>query len=140
MARLTLEGLRKLRDSKKADLRRRDSAGKDIQVIVGMGECGIKAGAKDTMDAFFKILDETNQDNGKKWLDRVLVRQVGCMGFCNSEPSVEVAVPGMPLVIYGKVDAQAARDIVLKHIIGRELLEGKILDKKPAMDAKGGEK
>ena len=135
MARLTLDELRKLRESKKKDLRRREAAGKDIQVIVGMGDCGIKAGAKNTMDAFFTTLDDIDQDNGKKWLDRVLVRQVGCMGFCKSEPTVEVVVPWADPVIYGNVDAKMAKDIVTKHIIGRELLEGKILDR-PAVNAK----
>ena len=126
MAKLTLDELRKLRTSVKSDLRRRDSMGKGIQVIVGMGACGIKAGAKATMDAFFDTLEE------KKLLDTVLVRQIGCMGHCNSEPSVEIAVPDMPLVMYGNVDANLAKEIVLKHIIGRELLEDKILDKPAA--------
>ena len=127
MAKLTLEELRKLRDKVKVDLRRREVAGKDVQVIVGMGSCGIKAGAKEIMDSFFKILDE------KKLLDTVLVRQVGCMGYCDSEPTVEVAAPGMPLVIYGKVDAKTVEEIVTKHIIGRELLEDKIVAR-PVME------
>jgi NADP-reducing hydrogenase subunit HndB len=42
-------------------------------------------------------------------------------------------MPGMPTVIYGKVDAKAAKDIVEKHLIGRELLDNLILDR-PAVD------
>jgi len=127
MAKLTLEELRSLRDKIKVDLRRREVKGKEIQVILGMGTCGIAKGAKAIMDAFFKILDE------KKLLDNVLVRQIGCMGFCHSEPTVEVAVPGMPLVIYGNVDSQTVEEIVSKHIIGRELLESKIVAR-PAIE------
>jgi NADP-reducing hydrogenase subunit HndB len=127
MAKMTLEDLRKLRDSKKTDLRRRDAEGKEIQVIVGMGTCGIAAGAKVTLDAFIKSLDDN------KLVDTVMVRQTGCMGLCHSEPTVEVVVPGMPAVIYGKVDAEIAGEIVKKHIIGRELLDGHILDR-PAAD------
>jgi NADP-reducing hydrogenase subunit HndB len=43
MAKMTLEELRQLRDAKKNDLRKRDAEGKEIQVIVGMGTCGIAA-------------------------------------------------------------------------------------------------
>jgi NADP-reducing hydrogenase subunit HndB len=124
---MTLEELRKLRDSKKNDLRKRDAEGKEIQVVVGMGTCGIAAGAKATLDAFIKALDE------HRLVDSVLVRQTGCMGLCHSEPTVEVIVPGMPAVIYGKVDAAVAEDIVKKHLLGRELLDGHILDR-PARD------
>ncbi|MDR1654378.1 MAG: (2Fe-2S) ferredoxin domain-containing protein [Treponema sp.] len=124
---MTLEELRKLRESKKTDLQRRDAEGKEIQVIVGMGTCGIAAGAKVTLDAFINVLDE------KKLVDSVLVRQTGCMGLCHSEPTVEVISPGMPNVIYGNVNAEAAREIVQKHILGHELLDNHILNR-PAAD------
>ncbi|MDR1905007.1 MAG: (2Fe-2S) ferredoxin domain-containing protein [Treponema sp.] len=130
MAKMTLEELRNLRDTRKNDLRKRDAEGKEIQVIVGMGTCGIAAGAKGTLDAFLTSLDEN------KLVDSVMVRQTGCMGLCHSEPTVEVAVPGMPAVIYGRVDAKTAGDIVKKHIIGKELLDNHILDR-PAVDIVG---
>jgi NADP-reducing hydrogenase subunit HndB len=50
---------------------------------------------------------------------------------------VEVIVPGMPRVIYGKVDAATAGDIVKKHIVGHELLDNHILDR-PAADIISG--
>jgi NADP-reducing hydrogenase subunit HndB len=127
MAKMSLEELRKLRDSKKTDIQRREAEGKEIQVIVGMGTCGIAAGAKSTLDSFINALDES------KLLDKVLVRQTGCMGLCHSEPTVEVISPGMPNVIYGRVDAAAAKEIVQKHILGHELLDNHILNR-PAAD------
>jgi NADP-reducing hydrogenase subunit HndB len=130
MAKMSLEELRKLRDSKKTDLSRRDAEGKDMQVTVGMGTCGIAAGAKGTLDAFLASLDEN------KLVEKVLVRQTGCMGLCHSEPTVEVAVPGMPTVIYGRVDGAVAKEIVKKHLVGRELLDNHILDR-PAGDIIG---
>ena len=128
---MTLEELRKLRESKKTDIQRREAEGKDIQVIVGMGTCGIAAGAKGTLDAFINALDEN------KLVDKVLVRQTGCMGLCHSEPTVEVISPGMPNVIYGRVDAAAAKEIVKKHILGHELLDNHILNR-PAADIMKG--
>jgi NADP-reducing hydrogenase subunit HndB len=127
MAKMSLDDLRKLRDDKKNDLRKRDADGKEIQIIVGMGTCGIAAGAKETLDAFIGSLDEN------KLVDSCLVRQTGCMGLCHSEPTVEVVVPGMPPVIYGKVNSDVAKQIIQKHIIGRELIGEFILDR-PAVD------
>ena len=126
MAKLTLEELRKMRGEKQKAMEMRDSSNKDVQVIVGMGTCGIAAGAKDT---FIALIDTLNE----KGITNVLIRQTGCMGLCHSEPTVEVVAPGMPTVIYGHVDAATAKDIVEKHIIGKALIEGKILDK-PSID------
>ena len=127
MAKMTLEELRKLRDTTKTDLKRREIEGKEIQVIVGMGTCGIAAGAKATLDAFLKALEE------KKLVDSVILRQTGCMGLCYAEPTVEVVAPGMPAVIYGRVDGEVAKKIVAEHVVERRLLENQILDR-PAAD------
>ena len=126
MAKLTLADLRKMREEKQKALDMRDASNKDVQVIVGMGTCGIAAGAKET---FTSLIDTLTQ----KGLTNVLVRQTGCMGLCHSEPTVEVVVPGMPTVIYGNVDAATAKDVVEKHIIGRQLIDDKILDR-PSID------
>ena len=126
LAKMTLEDLRRMREEKQKAMEMRDSANKDVQVIVGMGTCGIAAGAKDTFTALIDALTE-------KGLTNVLVRQTGCMGLCHSEPTVEVVAPGMPSVIYGKVDAATAKEIVEKHIVGKELVDSKICDK-PSID------
>lgn len=126
MAKLTLEELRKLRSQKQNDLQRRDVAGKDSKIIVGMGTCGIAAGAKVVLDAFLKELEERKIEN-------VAVTQTGCMGLCYVEPTVEVLTPGMPDTIYGKVDAEVARQIVQDHIVGRKLVTNHIFDR-PSVD------
>ena len=126
MAKLTLDDLRKMRGEKQKAMDMRDSSNKDVQVIVGMGTCGIAAGAKDTFTALMDAITE-------KGLTNVLIRQTGCMGLCHSEPTVEVVVPGMPAVIYGNVDAATAKAVVEKHIVGHELIDEKILDR-PSID------
>ena len=126
MAKLTLDDLRRMRGEKQKAMEMRDSSNKDVQVIVGMGTCGIAAGAKDTYAALVDTLSEKGMTN-------VLVRQTGCMGLCHSEPTVEVVVPGMPTVIYGHVDAATAREIVEKHIVGKSLIDSKICDR-PSID------
>jgi len=126
MAKMTLEDLRRLRDAKKDELERRSVEGKDVEIIIGMGTCGIAAGAKVTLDAFLDAI-------AKEGLKNVTVKQTGCMGLCYVEPTAEVRVPGMPDTIYGKVDAEVARKIVKSHLIGRVLVENHIFDK-PAAD------
>ena len=126
MAKLTLADLRKMRDENQKLMDLRDSSNKDVQVIVGMGTCGIAAGAKDTFTALVDTLAEKGMTN-------VLIRQTGCMGLCHAEPTVEVLVPGMPTVIYGHVDVATANAIVEKHIVGKELIGDKILEK-PSVD------
>lgn len=127
MAKLTLESLRKLREQKKKELDARGAGGKDIQVIIGMGTCGIAAGAKAFYDALAKELETA------KLADRVEIKQTGCMGLCYVEPTLEVRVPGMPDTIYGKMTADAAKDLVEKHLVGGRLLDGHIFDR-PAAD------
>lgn len=126
MEKMTLAELRALREKQKKSLSRRSVNNKDIEVIVGMGTCGIAAGAKETLDAFVRELDE----NGLK---NVRVTQTGCMGLCYVEPTVEVVVPGMPDVIYGKVDAEVAGKIVRKHLMNKTLINDHIYDH-PAAD------
>ena len=127
MAKMSLDDLRKLRDNKKDDLRKREADGKEVQIIVGMGTCGIAAGAKEILDLFIAGIDE------HKLVDSCLLRQTGCMGLCHSEPTVEIAVPGMPPVIYGNVNKDIVKQIIQKHLIGKELLDGHIIDR-PAVD------
>lgn len=122
MKKMTLADLRAFRDRKRTELDRRNPENKDAQVIVAMGTCGIAAGAKATFSA---VLDELE----KRQIGSVLVRQVGCMGLCHVEPNVEVVVPGMPAVIYGKVDEALARRIVQEHVIGKQLIDASICDR-----------
>ena len=126
MAKMTLEELRNLREAKKKEMTQRDGDDKSAQIIIGMGTCGIAAGAKEAFDAF---LDELNSHNIKD----TRITQTGCMGLCFSEPTVEVDVPGMPRVIYGNVDGKVARRIVREHIIEKALVSDHIFDK-PAAD------
>lgn len=126
MAKMTLEDLRNLRDQKKRDMQRRETTGNDMQILVGMGTCGIAAGAKKTLDAFITELDIQNLDN-------VAVTQTGCMGLCFVEPTVEIVVPGMPNTIYGQVDADTARKIVHEHIQRKKMVSDHVYDR-PAAD------
>lgn len=126
MAKMTLESLKKLREGKLQDIERRETEGKDVHVVIGMGTCGIAAGAKVVLDAFIEELNA-------KGIDNVTVKQTGCMGLCYVEPTVEVKVPGMPDTIYGKVDAEVAKKIIKDHIVSKKLVSDHIFDR-PSTD------
>lgn len=126
MAKLTLDDLRALRDAKKKEMTQRDAEGKRAQIIIGMGTCGIAAGAKTAFDAF---LDEMKKED----IVDVAIRQTGCMGLCFSEPTVEIKCEGMPTVVYGNVDEETARRIVREHLKAGALVSDHIFDK-PSTD------
>ena len=56
--------------------------GADLYITVGMGTCGLAAGAQDTLDAIEAELERRNLRAGD--------RQVGCVGMCSYEPMVEL--------------------------------------------------
>jgi len=126
MAKLSLEELGKLRQNKQREMSGRETADKNVEIIVGMGTSGIASGAKQTLDAFLAELTEQHLTN-------VSVRQTGSMGLDHAEPTVEVKMPGMPDIIYGKVDAETAVKIVRKHVLGKTLVNDHIFDR-PAAD------
>jgi (2Fe-2S) ferredoxin len=110
----SVDELAKIRDEARRQIGLRES--KDgARIIVGMGTCGIAAGARETMKA---ILDEV----GKRNLTEVTVTQTGCIGLCEQEPIVEVEIAGKPKVVYGKVSPERARQIVLKHIVNNNII------------------
>lgn len=73
----SLEELARIREQAKQNLQLRESRD-GIKIVVGMGTCGIAAGARETMNA---ILDELNKRN----LSQVIVTQTGCVGLCEQE-------------------------------------------------------
>ena len=123
MAKMTLDDLRKLRSQVQSDLKRRDSEGKTIQIIVGMGTCGIASGAKIILDKFITLLNE------KGIAENAIIRQTGCMGHCENEPTVEIIMPDMPKVFYGNVKENTVERIVEEHIINKKPVEDFIIAK-----------
>jgi len=123
---MTLQELRALREKGQKAMDRRVGGDRSIEIIVGMGTCGIAAGAKETLNAF---VDELNS----KDIRNVVIKQVGCMGFCHSEPTVEIKMDGMPDIIYGNVDAEVARTIVHSHILEKKLVDKHVFDR-PSRD------
>ncbi len=116
----SLADLKNLREQlqKKVDIREKgENIESLIQIRVAMATCGIAAGAKNTMEKFISKLNEENIDNA-------VVTQTGCMGYCHSEPTVEITLPGKEAVVFGNVDNDKVEEIVEKYIKNGELVDG----------------
>ena len=115
----SLADLKKIRDEKVSGLQTREK-GEDaenlVQVKVAMATCGIASGAKETME----FMSDALENRGGK----AIVTQVGCMGYCYAEPTIEVRLPGNEPVVFGGVNMEKADEIIEKYIKGGELVDG----------------
>ena len=85
------------------------AAAGNVQVIVAMGTCGIAAGARDTMKSVLNFIETNN-------LSGVTVTQTGCIGICEQEPILQVVIGEGAKVMYGKVNAEVAEQIMKQHV------------------------
>lgn len=112
-----LKALRKAVQSK-VDVREHgDNIEEMIVVRVAMATCGIAAGAREIMNHISNQLREQEIDN-------VMITQVGCMGLCYAEPTIEVTLQGQEPVVYGNVTIDKANEIIEKHIINGIMVDG----------------
>jgi len=106
----SLEELKALRDKMKGQIGIRDDEPGNIRVVVGMGTCGIAAGAR-------PVLTAINEEVVKRGLQNVTVAQTGCIGVCEQEPIVEVIVPGNEKVTYIRMTPERAVRVVVDHVV-----------------------
>ena len=116
----SLEDLHKLREKLKADIKLRKNEG--TKIIVGMGTCGIAAGAREVMSA---ILDEL----AVRKLVNVQVQQTGCIGMCEKEVLVDIIRPGEPRITYGKVTPEDVKKIIAEHVVNGRIVEDLVVGK-----------
>ncbi|HHX02499.1 MAG TPA: NADH-quinone oxidoreductase subunit NuoF [Firmicutes bacterium] len=87
------------------------------KIIVGMGTCGIAAGAREIFEAIEEELQKGNSD--------AVLTRTGCIGMCEQEPLVDVQLPGGDRVTYGKVTKDDAIRIIREHVLGGAVVEDK---------------
>lgn len=114
----SLEDLRKIKDESK-DLTSARSGGKS-RIIVGMGTCGIAAGAREVMTEILEQLD-------KKGLKDVAVETTGCIGMCQKEPLVDVIRAGEPRITYGDVGPKDVERIIEEHLVKGNIVADKVV-------------
>ena len=111
----SLEELRAIREKMKRQMDLRGPNEDNIRVVVGMATCGIAAGARPVMAAFFVDVE-------KRGLTNVTVSQTGCIGVCRLEPIVEVFVPGEEKVTYVKMKPDMVPAIVEQHLVNHNVV------------------
>jgi NADH-quinone oxidoreductase subunit F len=84
---------------------------KKTKVIVGLGSCGLAAGAGKVYDKISTIKKESNLD--------FELKKTSCIGMCFREPLVEV-IDDNGSYLYGEVDEKRAVEILEKHIKNAE--------------------
>ncbi len=116
-----LEELKMMREKVKKDLQLR--AGKHrVKIVVGMGSCGIAAGARETMNEFLDLIEKSKKTD-------IVVTASGCFGFCAQEPMIHVYVEDKKPVTYRNVDKQAAQEIFNSHILNGKIVEKYLFSK-----------
>ena len=99
------------------------------QVLVGMGTCGLSAGAQ----AVFARLEE--QLALRPGLAEL--KATGCIGMCYREPLVEVREDSTR-VFYGEVTPERVDEIVERHLLGGEIPEDWVVYREGPNGDRGG--
>ncbi|MFH0812959.1 MAG: NADH-quinone oxidoreductase subunit J/K, partial [Pseudomonadota bacterium] len=95
------------------------------RLSVGLGSCGIAAGAEGVYRALKKVSTKKNLD--------ILVTKTGCLGFCGEEPLLNLVRPHSPLLVFHRVTEEDAKQIIEK-LADNEVYEQKILCKIEGME------
>ena len=122
MAIKSLEDLRRIKAEAKKHTEARQLNEK--QIIIGMGTCGIAAGAREIMKA---VLDELAKRN----IHDVAVLQTGCIGMCQKEPLLDIVRPGEDRVTYGPVKPSDVPRIIADHLVNGMIVEDLVVAKLP---------
>ena len=118
----SLEDLRKIKAESQLQTKARKS--NDTQVIIGMGTCGIAAGAREVMTAVLEELAKRNLNN-------VSVLQTGCIGMCQKEPLMDIVRPGEDRVTSGPVYPTDVPRIIAEHLVNGNIVEDLVVAKIP---------
>lgn len=107
------EELKRLRDEAQKDLLVRSQT--STRIIVGMGTCGIAAGARDVMRAILEELDRRKIE--------AHVETVGCIGMCAQEPLVDIEQAGKPRVTYANISPDMVPRLIREHLVEGQVVQ-----------------
>jgi NADH-quinone oxidoreductase subunit F len=85
-----------------------------MRIVVGLGTCGIAAGAEHTYRALAERVAAANLPHE--------VARTGCVGLCYREPLVEIR-DGERRVHYGNVSADKVERLVAEHVVGGRVID-----------------
>ena len=120
---ISLDGLHRLKNEL-IEKRNQEAYRGITYVTVGMGTCGVAAGALDVLRA---LEDEIKAHH----LNDIVITPTGCIGLCSHEPILEVVVGDTPKVAYGKVGPDMVKRILREHILEGKVVEEFVIDTTP---------
>jgi NADP-reducing hydrogenase subunit HndB len=109
----SLDDLQTLRQQLQKDIKARTDPA--TTVTIGMGTCGIAAGAREVMHA---ILDELEN----RGID-AHVTTVGCIGMCSKEPLVDIQQGDEPRVTYGNISPEMVPKLIEEHLVNGNVVD-----------------
>jgi len=118
----SIADLQKIREQAQQDIKVRTETG--TRIIVGMGTCGIAAGARETMHAILAELKKQEID--------AHVTTVGCIGMCSKEPLVDIEQAGQPRITYCNVHPDMVPRLVDEHLLKGQVVQEWSLGRVPS--------
>ncbi|MBN1620524.1 NADH-quinone oxidoreductase subunit NuoF [candidate division WOR-3 bacterium] len=80
-------------------------------LLVGMGTCGISAGAEKVWNELIRLIDEGDLH------DKVKLEKTGCIGMCYREPLVELRKEDGTKTIFGEINPEKAARIIEEAVL-----------------------
>ena len=110
----TLKELEEIRERTLKNLQLRQHEGKEVRVVVGMGTCGISAGARPVLN---ELVSEVNQ----RHLENISITQTGCIGMCTYEPMFDVYdVRGKTTYVH--MTPEKVKKVVIEHLVNGKVV------------------
>ena len=91
----------------------------EVYITVGLGTCGLAAGAGDTLAALEAELKRRHL--------KTVIGQVGCVGMCSYEPMIEIQAKDKPRLSYGQATAENVPGILAAYFDGAPLQAGVVI-------------
>ncbi|MBP7461259.1 MAG: NADH-quinone oxidoreductase subunit F, partial [Candidatus Delongbacteria bacterium] len=82
----------------------------NYRVLVGLGSCGIAAGAQPVLETLQRLLHQSASSS-------IQLDITGCNGMCYKEPLVSVLDGSGQEMVYGEVDSARAERIFQEHLV-----------------------
>lgn len=117
----SVQELTRAREEAKRNVKLRTDTGASI--LVGMGTCGIAAGARDTMQTIQKELAARQID--------AYVGSVGCIGMCAKEPLIDVQQAGGMHILYANVQPDMVPRLIEQHLLKGEPVKEWVICRMP---------
>jgi NADP-reducing hydrogenase subunit HndB len=118
----SVQELTQVRESAKTTLKQRLETGTTI--YIGMGTCGIAAGAREVMQAI-------EQELAKRQI-QAHVASVGCIGMCVKEPLVDIQQAGKSHILYANIQPEMVPRLIQEHLIKGEPVSEWVICRMPA--------